>query len=874
MMKYLLRTCVALFALGMCMPIYGVPARPGVTMYRQPDGSMIEVVVRGDEDCHWYETPEGVLLEATRDGRLSVASQGAAERLRERRNAPRAVRAYTDYPTTGRQKALVILVEFADVSFRYSLDDFRSMLTTPGYSYSGAAGSARDYFIENSAGNFIPEFDVYGPVRLSQNMAHYGANDEEFAHEMVVEACRALDGEIDFSEYDRDGNGWVDNIYIFYSGYGEADGGGANSVWPHSANIYNRGARLNLDGVQIGQYACSNELVGNTTRMVGIGTFCHEFSHVLGLPDLYATNNSTGFTPYCYSLMDHGNYNNDGRCPCALTAYERYYLGWCEPTELNANGTVRLDPIDSNMAVRISVPGYPEEYYLLENRQKSGWDAYLPGHGMLIWHIDYRKEYWDNNSVNNDANHMRVDLIEADSRGDYLTIAGDPFPGIYSVSTFSNFTPWLAAKLPHTLSNIKETGETLTFDFNTASTLPAVPGGLALSDFEDTSMKASWNRVAGADAYIINVQAREEGRPRPRAAWTQHRVADGTSAIIAGLEPETEYEVTVQAVAGISTGAPCAAVRGVTAEPGLSYRTPSALAATDIQKTSFTANWESLEGADDYVIDVTTIAMVGSETVAIPFSNPLSLPDGWQTTSGGLMSVSGYYGAEAPSLRMAANAEYLESPIYEAPVESLTFWMRGYRAETSASLQVQGLVEGEWTTLSEIKPIDNNNAQTVTFDAIQLRGAKAIRLRWNNPSGNGSLCIDDVTLGFGLAAQRVYVLQQAEAGSGNSFIVSGLQPGTNYTYVIRGRNGERLSLPSNEIALTTSPETGLQAAGDDSMAVSVEGNTLSITAPGEIRLFTASGICVASATTFLRVALPAGIYFINANSSTKKLIIK
>lgn len=872
MKKYLQRTGILLLTASAALPSAGVPARPGVVHYRQPDGRVVEVLIRGDEDCHWYESPAGELLEADCDGRLVPATRAAAEKLRQRRAEPRAKRAYTDYPTTGRQKALVVLVEFADVSFRYGVDEFRSMLTEPGYSGYGAAGSARDYFIENSAGNFIPEFDVYGPVKLQHDMAYYGANDEEFAHEMVVEACRALDAEVDFSQYDRDGNGWVDNVYVFYSGYGEADGGGVNSVWPHSADIYRRGARLNLDGVQIGQYACSNELIGNTTQMVGIGTFCHEFSHVLGLPDLYSTNGTSGFTPLYYSLMDHGNYNNNGRCPCAMTAYERYYLGWCEPVELTADGSLHLETIDSNLAYRVSVPGSPEEYFLLENRQKSGWDAYLPGHGMLLWHIDYKKDDWDSNSVNNDPSHMRVDLIEADGRGDYITTGGDPFPGMYNVGEFADFRTWTSGVLPHKLLNIKESGESVTLDYNSAAALPSAPAGLEFSDIDDNFLTADWQPVAGADGYVISVQAREDGRPRPVAEWMARRV-DG-SVRITGLEPSTEYEVTVRAATGSRIGAPAAVVKVVTAAPGISYKAPVALPATEISQSGFTANWEPMAEAESYLIDVYTIEATSSDAVNVGFSSPLTLPDGWQSTASGTMSVSGYYGQASPSLRMTQNSEILQSAEYQAAIESLSFWLRGYRADASAALELYGLVGGDWTMLAEIKPVDNSAGSVQSFDATQLRGATAIRLRWNNPGASGSVCVDDVALGFGLTDERRYLLEGAEAGTGSSFAVGGLKPLTEYTYVIRGSKGGRLSQPSQEIRLTTSPGSGLDSAEADCAEIRLSGRTLTVSAAGSIRVLSPSGIAVASGAGTLSADLAAGVYIVATADGTRKIIVR
>lgn len=391
------------------------------------------------------------------------------------------------FPAMGEQKALVILVEFKDVKFDsknktgYKYADYREdataheyftdLLNKEGFDGFGATGSCRDWFLYNSRdteGNsqFQPEFDLYGPVTLANNMSYYGGNDwsgnDKNPEKMVIEACKQLhkDGTIaNFADYDRDGDGYVDNVYVFYAGFGEADGGGANTVWPHSWNLSSAGSSLTIDGVKIDRYGCSNETDNQVKRPDGIGTFTHEFSHVMGIPDLYATTYTDSFTPGPYSVMDYGPYNNDGRTPPNYSAYERYALDWLVPLEYTEETEYTLPLIaEHNIAYKVPT-SKTNEFFLCENRQQSGWDEYIPGHGMLIWHIDYNKSVFDSNKVNNTPSHQYVDLIEANGKTTESARAGTPFPGTANVDNYT-FKDWSKKNTGVSFREITEDPET------------------------------------------------------------------------------------------------------------------------------------------------------------------------------------------------------------------------------------------------------------------------------------------------------------------------------------------------------------------------------------------------------------------------------
>lgn len=247
----------------------------------------------------------------------------------------------------------------------------------------------------------------------------------------------------------------MDNIYIIYAGFGESTGNAsdADCIWPHSHDVqsgYNyqkyyypdlaaSEKRDNYyDGLLLNHYACSNELI-YTNYPDGLGTFCHEFSHVMGLPDLYYTGDSEIpiNTPSTWSILDIGCYLNNSRTPPLYSSFERMSLGWMKPKVIDSPAHLTLEPLsDSNSAYLVQTE-VDNEFFLFENRQNEGWDSYLAGNGMLVWHIDYDENLWFRNEVNNNRVHQNVDLVEAVSRTGINASANDPFPGGANVTEYT-----------------------------------------------------------------------------------------------------------------------------------------------------------------------------------------------------------------------------------------------------------------------------------------------------------------------------------------------------------------------------------------------------------------------------------------------------
>ena len=397
--------------------------------------------------------------------RRHTARKKAASRMATQK--PTDAEELTNY--RGQKKGLVILCEFTDKKFvdAHDRDKYRDILNTPGYATNeGFRGSVADYFRDQSAGLFELNFDVVGPFTTVNDYKYYGQNDKDgldlYPQEMIIEMCKAADPQVNFADYDWDGDGVVDEVFVVYAGKGEADTSQKNTIWPHMWTLQEAtDSTLTLDGVEIDVYACANELK-SSGRINGIGTFCHEFSHCLGLPDFYDIYYSGGFGMDDFDVMAGGSYGGNGFCPVGYTAYEKLACGWQQPIVLGSEDVTvdDLKPMNEHGETYIIYnDAYPDEYYLIENRQQEGWDADYPDRGLLITHVDYDEEVWYNNIPNSvisdrDAkkdgltcgnDHQRMTLFHADNDDDYL--ASDLYPYYRNDSLTATSRP--AAKLYH-----------------------------------------------------------------------------------------------------------------------------------------------------------------------------------------------------------------------------------------------------------------------------------------------------------------------------------------------------------------------------------------------------------------------------------------
>lgn len=618
-------TLAAMFMLA--ASAFAVPAKRVKRQVQQPDGSVLTVMLRGDENFHYTSTEDGQPLVQRADGAYcyatldsngkltasaqvahDVESRGAAElsflnyytaesqKVRslgmeraKQRNARRmarlANRGVVDASgkpvrrvmagatggegigVTGKRKGLVILVNFKDkkMQSKHTQAEWNDYFNKVGYNKYGNNGSVHDYFYAQSYGKLDLEFDVIGPVTVSKNMASYGANDAQGNDidpaGMIKEACELAYAKekMDMSQYDWDGDGAVDQVYVIYAGYGEAAGGEANTIWPHEWDIQGGGYSLVLGGQRIRTYACSSELNGGSgTYISGIGTACHEFSHCMGIPDFYDTAGGGCFGMDAWDLMDYGSYGGDGYEPTGYNTYEKWVSGWIEPTILTAPCYIKnMKPLsDAPEACVVFNEANKNEYYIFENRQLKGTDVALPNHGMLVIHVDYDQKVWFDNEVNNTSNHQRFTVVPADNKLTSETVSGDTYPGT-TKSTELTDTSKPAATLFNANSDgrkflgkpvteITEKDGLISFTFMGGVNLDAPQP--KVMNMTETSFTGGWNAVDGAESYTVELREKSTQPSVDEAVklsedlskWGEKLAVEGTIDISADLDSKMQ----------------------------------------------------------------------------------------------------------------------------------------------------------------------------------------------------------------------------------------------------------------------------------------------------------------------------------------------
>ncbi len=489
--------------LSLCAAMtFAIPAKKSWKVVSQSDGTTIRVSQAGDEHLHYYITEDNVPLYKAADNRYCyltiengklhnsgvLAHESAARSAKElqvmntihdlapiarqmaakKRSATKRCGRPDRLPSKddisvfkGSKKALVILAAFSDKSFSKGDDAivkfYGEVLNQEGYSQNGAAGSVHDYFKDMSRGEFDLTFDIVGPVKVSKSATYYGGpspimGGADHIGEFITEAIKKADEkcDIDWKKYDWDDDGEVEQVFVLYAGYGQATGGPTGTIWPNAWTLdealqNNDGnGGFSIDGVFINQYACSNELyLDSGTVPMGLGVFCHEFSHCMGLPDMYDTNYGSTPTMGDWDLLAGGSYNGPqgiGWCPAGWTSYERAYAGWLELTELKAGdiikGMTSLEEADGKAYV-IYNDNHKDEYYLLENHKGMGWDKYTPENGLLIIHVDYDKDLFDNNIVNSKGEFTPAEGYDRYFTNDHPRMA--PFSRVRSIQNDTYF---------------------------------------------------------------------------------------------------------------------------------------------------------------------------------------------------------------------------------------------------------------------------------------------------------------------------------------------------------------------------------------------------------------------------------------------------
>ncbi len=557
-----MKNCFVLFVLGLlCLSARAVPADPTPGQITQPDGSKLTVVLHGDEFFNYQTTLDGYTVVkneagfytyARLDGTRMVASNYVAhdeanrtaldfaalaglpkglkspamvqrgKQLLNKRNALLRGVGHGGHMDYDKFRGLIILINYTDRNFNdyvpsnYTPVDFYEAMVN-SHDYQGftlpfgtkidAMGSVRDFYYDNSFHQFDPHFDILGPVDVpfACTDAHQFKCDSIF-----FAALEALDDEVDFSQYDTDEDGTADMVFFLVAGHGsDVTANDRNYLWPHMNNFVESPV---LDGVNFSLYACSTNMTGeedeyriNYNNVAGIGTFCHEFSHVLGLPDLYDTDSegSGGINrqhPMTWSIMASGFRSNNGRNPAGYSLYERYALGFAQPTLIEGEGTISVPALEkSNMGYRMNTAN-DGEFFLIENRQRIKWDKNLAGPGMLIFRVDSTNvDVWENNLVNADPSHMYYELLRANFSG-LSDSYNDPFPGVSGVTSITNISQpnlrtWDGKMSPFAFVNITEADSIITFDVVKDNSK------FSIEDFEKMPVGASLNERGVAGVY-------------------------------------------------------------------------------------------------------------------------------------------------------------------------------------------------------------------------------------------------------------------------------------------------------------------------------------------------------------------------------------
>ena len=839
---------VLFYSVFSLLSLYAVKAYPGLITKVQADGSTISFYVHGDENFNYATSEDGYLLlevdgvfeYATFDVSASIKSLGVKANNVIERTASENAFLYTQFkasdlignlkveeynaekmkrvapqkrlgasfPLKGDPKSLVILVNFTDVKFTSSKakEDYSRLLNETGYSENGATGSARDYFRASSNGVFEPNFVVVGPYNLPRDSKFYGeekdGNHDNAPGQMIIDACNAADDDVDFTEFDTDNDGILDNVFVYYAGHNQAEGGGANTIWPHRSAIM---SSITCDGIKLYDYACTSEFRGSSgTSMCGIGTFCHEFGHVLGLPDLYVTDyESNHATPKSWDIMDQGSYNNKGRTPPTYSSYERFYLGWLEPIQLTG-GSYTLNPlVESNEAYLFAVENHnllgknpnPAEFFMIENRQKVGIDELgVPAAGMLVTHVYYNEGAWNANRPNNDPDKQGVQIYCAS--GTTSNPSANTYPGSRNV-TSCFFTLRDGTECPIGLSNIREENRIIYFDYPKGEGFANIQIKQPLEDFDieyGTDAKTQVVELIGSniteDVRIFFKDARHfklrdysdtTSTKFSTSIYCKPNLEDSTINVRVELKfdpKQCSYDEYFNDRLTISSGSYSNqyAIKGRARQPK-KVVTPVAYEAMNVSPYAFTAHWSLDKAASEYYLSVYSIEDVESSEME-DFSSFHSSIAGWESNFKTVTKSN--YKSSPQAVYFTTALDTVWSKKYFMPVSKLTFWLN--TTNSVGTFFVDGKSDGQWITIFEESVTTTTRSKTFTIDGLDSLKMQEFKIYYETTSKNGGLAFDDFTAYF---PEKINYVCEDLSLTDTTFRVNGLVPNFGYSYKVK-----------------------------------------------------------------------------------------
>lgn len=960
--KHILLAVALLFTFG---TTYAIPAYPFPKVIRQADGTTLTVVKKGDEFFHYYETLDGYLIAKNENSIFHYATLSPNRVIKptkikandatkrnitekqfvkqlDKKIARKALQEFTvarqkkaphnnaykqraKFPKAGSPRSLVILVNFSDKAFTVpnSQVAFDRLLNEEGYSENGGTGSARDYFRDNTMGVLIPQFDVVGPYTLPHNLAYYGENNDGNdirATNMVVDACRAADDAgLDFTIYDTDNDGIIDNVFIYYAGHNEAEWGGEDTVWPHRWAIYpssRYGGNGNyddstnsivFDGKELLDYACTSELKGDSgNEMCGIGTFSHEFGHVLGLADMYTTNGADHHTVSEWSIMDQGAYLNEGRTPPGHNAFERFQLGFMRPTILTDSGEKTLEPLlTSNTAFLVTERDThnlvgdnpsPTEYFLLENRQNRGWDTYLPGHGLLLYRINYVVQDFIDNTPNNNPDAMGVDVVEADDTADRLNLPGDPFPGASNVDSI-NLKLRSGREIYKQLIHIRENNNIIHFTYkndpviltdNTTldffvelnTTPQAKKINITTKNVYDEEIQyeiigddAKFFTVSGAGTLpfnggelYVNFQPTEEGQQNARLKIWYKNVIKYVDLI--GKTPITPLDTPI---------------------------VPEVASSIAKTNNSFTATWQPVEKAENYLVNIYTKKDVEEDKIVLtedftsfdkgsndkPSSSDVSGKLDELTSQSGWTGTKIYEAGGIIKLGTASKKGKLTTPTFDLTANSGNFTVE-FEAMAWKDDADKLLIYKNDELVYEVTGLDNQTYTLKSYSISLSGGTNSTKISFESAGTSKSrFFLDNIVIKQGkeLISKNIAVANSPFSTNETSYLYTDANAKTAYYYTVKALKGKVESVDSKEVGPIYLSSTGIENLSLQNLEVSViNGKLIVVADKGEtIEIYNTLGqklISKVANNNTNEITLPtSGIFIVKVGNRIAKVVL-
>ena len=820
------RTTLILILLVLAHAAYAVIATPEPIIKQLPDGTTQQVFIHGDEHYHYLSLLDGTPIPGTEVGDNTAVSDYTYNYTHR---APNKTQLTSYVPDTGTVHIPVILVNFTDKSF--TLDNprqqFHDLYNINGGSNPNATGSVHDYYLASSDSILNLIFDVYGPYDLSREMAYYGSNSDKShnvnAAALIVEAATlARSAGVDFTIYDNNDDGYIDNLSVVVAGYNEAEGGPENAIWPHYSRVTSTEtfSRKHLAGYLVISEYRGYETSYSTPTQAGIGTYCHEFGHALGLPDLYDTENSSRYTVGTWDVMCSGSYNNYGSTPPTFTAFERFMKGWLTPQQLQQANNYVLPPIEtSNKAYLITEGTHnilpsnptPSEFFLIENRQALGWDAgnnALVGTGLMISHITFSQTKWDRNTFNNDAILGFAIVSATGINAPARSSAADLFPGTNNVTTWvpalNSGTKLIDQRLlnirqlnnqdisffyginedkglffsPLEVDDVITTYDKRPIEYNTKEVTLSVKDinsdSITISsstnlfqfslDSGETWLSSTQLLVNKDSSYTIPLTIRHN---------PERQNCNVRTGYISVQTTDERYFNQLQ-------------VQGSAPRPTY-ITTPVITSVHDVTKSSFAISWEEQTDADYYYATLYSVSPIASTNKQDfeTFSTIAAIQSaGWDANFARLTNA---IAEEKYAVMFSQTGEHLTTEKYiEAPV-SIRFWLSNAytpiadESTANGQLLLQASADGVlWDSIENIQTNLNTLNQIKEYD-MREHDYNQFRFIYTHTRGNGGPVIDNFTATLEKTISYVCKGKEEEIpGTAQTTIFSNLQEGTTY----------------------------------------------------------------------------------------------